>query len=451
VQLERASATVMRDIFIIVVAGLLLGFLFEGTLEGVRCDAAALNPLLGKTLFDPTGAHNISNFTFAEQNAQNWALACKNQLWSDRSWFERPAWFCSSDVLPSLPPYIQGDLLDRIDELKNIEPSMFDGVRLGYMQALTLCLLAMAIISIQVSLNLFGAERPVFWRESRHFSIIAYLLGKNLAFLPLTLAYPFFFLLFFYQLLRPYAPFQAFYAVFVLVEWAGEGIGQLISLQLNSARQLAGGIAALIFTVLTGSFPLLSGMGVTFEVISYASFCRWGMQALLSLEFTPWYVGNAESYAVNAEGHTALRGCCTLDYHSLGGIFQGQPLPSRCASSCVNETALSCTGFNGHMPTSNDTVWDVLVGGANGRANTPYGYGVSGLDWGCPDCFGSPDVFPPHPTPHGVMRPVAPPAGYTPADMRFSQTALVMLVLIGVVSRMLVYVTLRLADRDKRR
>ena len=113
---------------------------------------------------------------------------------------------------------------------------------------ITLMLLAVAIISIQVTLNTFGAERTVFWRESRHYSVVAYTLGKNIAALPLSLAFPFFFLLFFYQLLRPYAPFQAFYFVLVLVHWAGEGLGQLVSLLLNSSRQLAGGVTALVVT-----------------------------------------------------------------------------------------------------------------------------------------------------------------------------------------------------------
>lgn len=145
----------------------------------------------------------------------------------------------------------------------------------------------------QVSLNMLGGERPVFWRESRHFSMVAYLIGKNLAQLPFTFAYPFFFLSFFYQLLRPYAPFQSFYLVLVLVQFAGEGVGQLISLLLTSSRQLAGGIAALLFTVLTGSFPLLQDMGQAFQILSYISPCRWGMSALLSLEFAPWYTGDA--------------------------------------------------------------------------------------------------------------------------------------------------------------
>ena len=52
------------------------------------------------------------------------------------------------------------------------------------------------------------------------------LLGKNVAHLPLTCAYPFFYVLYFYQLVRPYAPFHVFYLVFLLMQWVGEGLGR---------------------------------------------------------------------------------------------------------------------------------------------------------------------------------------------------------------------------------
>ena len=279
--------------------------------------------------------------------------SCHRQLWYDRSWFERPPFYCFGEL-----PASSG--ASSAPQRINAEKAQFHGIRVGYAQALTLALLAVAIISIQVapdaashshapsfapchlhrevrrtrahvhaharvhahaqvSLNLFGGERPVFWRESRHYSIAAYLIGKNLAFLPLTATYPFFFLTFFFQLVRPYAPFQAYYLILLLVQWAGEGVGerisiqtpmpdlaspprhgsplawavraqvgQLISLQLNSSRQLAGGIAALICTVLTGSFPLLKDIGGFVSVLSYGSFCRWGMVALLSVECAPF-------------------------------------------------------------------------------------------------------------------------------------------------------------------
>ena len=58
------------------------------------------------------------------------------------------------------------------------------------------------------------------------------------------------------------------------MHWVGEGFGQLISLQLNSSRQLAGGVCALVCTVLTGSFPLLQGLGLLFNMLSWLSFVR---------------------------------------------------------------------------------------------------------------------------------------------------------------------------------
>ena len=51
--------------------------------------------------------------------------------------------------------------------------------------------------------------------------------------------------------------------------------------------QLAGGVAALLFTVLSGSFPLLPLDG-PMRYLSYTSFVRWGMEALLSVEDAPW-------------------------------------------------------------------------------------------------------------------------------------------------------------------
>jgi len=435
VQLERGAVNIVRDLFIIVVAGLLLGFLFEGTLEKVRCDEGFLRPLVGRQFEDPLGRYR---FNFTQAHADNWGAACREQLWEKRSWFARPAWFCASELFA---PF--ADLFP--DQALEIEVDQFMGVRMGYAQALTLSLLAMAIVSIQVSLNLFGAERPVFWRESRHFSIAAYTLGKNLAFLPLTLAYPFFFLLFFFQLLRPYAPFHAFYVVFLLVEWAGEGVGQLISLQLNASRQLAGGIAALIFTVLTGSFPLLSSLGLGFEIISYTSFCRWGMQALLSLEFTPWYVGNGGAYQDGTlPGGHGFRGCCRQSLNDTIDIFlSATPLPSTCEASCVGVHSFECTGYTGTMPTSNMSVYNVLAGA--------YGYVSTPLAWWYPGTSGYPDVFPLYPTPQVGDALVEPPVNYTSGDMRFSQTSLLMLLAIGVVARFLVYLTLRVSDRKKRR
>lgn len=424
-QLERGSFTIVRDICIVCIAGCMLGFLFEGTYEKARCDGAA-NLLLGRRL--PDGK------TLTKGMAQNVVNACKEQHWGRRSWFERPAFYCY-DELHKLLPGLPGD----------IDSSLFHGVWSGYEQALTLALLATAITSMQVSLNLLGAERPVFWRESRHYSVAAYLIGKNVAFLPLTMAYPFCFTVFLFQLVRPYAPFQAFYFVFLLVEWVGEGIGQFISILLNSSRQLAAGVAALLFTVLTGSFPLLSGMGTFFNVVSFSSLCRWGMVALYSIEFTPWYMGGAESY-VNATGHLAPVGCCSLHtrsepfpYSDLIGILEGKPGAS---------LPVQCERPSGNPPSSLQAVIEIL--------SVRFGYNATVLNPECPSCYGLPDIYPlstmgiTNPRPSARPPPITS-LGYTTADSRFSYSALFALVAIGLAFRALTLLLLVVMDRQRRR
>ena len=34
------------------------------------------------------------------------------------------------------------------------------------------------------------------------------------------------------------------------------------------------------------------GMGLFMKIVSYLSFCRWGMVALFSIELAPWYYGD---------------------------------------------------------------------------------------------------------------------------------------------------------------
>jgi len=311
------------------------------------------------------------------------------------------------------------------------EALQFHELALSYREALNLLLLACAIISIQVSLNLLGAERPVFWRESRYFSIGAYLLGKNLAHLPLTATYPFVFLLFAYQLIRPYAPFQAFYLVFLTVQWAGEGIGQLISLQLNSSRQLAGGIAALISTVLTGSFPLLSGMGLAVSIFSYLSICRWGMVALLSIEFAPWYLGDPTLHS---------QGCCAWPQPA-----NTTPAPSNADTliRMLRELPTHCeTGATHLAPSSRQGVFELL--------NASYGYEA----WvprllRLPGAVNHSVVVDIYPLPGSVR--ATEPGRYHATDPGFSQSAVAAMAMLGLGVRVLVYFSLRHLDRRRRR
>jgi hypothetical protein len=92
-----------------------------------------------------------------------------------------------------------------------------------YQQSFTLSLLAVALTSISTGLDVFGDERVYYWRESRYkFSTTAYVIGKNVVQLPLTLIYTFSFLGSFYSLLNPKGKYSVFFIIFALVSWVGE-------------------------------------------------------------------------------------------------------------------------------------------------------------------------------------------------------------------------------------
>eukprot|EP00965_Chrysotila_dentata_P080293 2648991-Pleurochrysis_carterae.AAC.1 len=82
-------------------------------------------------------------------------------------------------------------------------PPYFHTYASKYLQCFFLLLLATTITAIQLGLPLFGSERVVFMRESKHFSVLAYSAGKFVAATPLTALYPLAVLLFWYQLVAP--------------------------------------------------------------------------------------------------------------------------------------------------------------------------------------------------------------------------------------------------------
>jgi hypothetical protein len=103
-QLERASSVAVRDLAITCVSGLLLGFLFEGQYEKAKCDS----------LFDHAPAPG--NFE------HEWSVLCKKQLWEDRSWFRRTAFYCYDELADEgVFPMLAGQRVEKIqfDLVKN--------------------------------------------------------------------------------------------------------------------------------------------------------------------------------------------------------------------------------------------------------------------------------------------------------------------------------------------
>lgn len=159
------------------------------------------------------------------------------------------------------------------------------GLDLTYRQVFTLTLLAVALLSVQQSLELFGGERLVFWRESRHFSVWMYALGKCLATLPLSLLYPLVFTMSFHTLFNPMGSFATYYAVVAATGLAAEGLGVLLSVAFPDTRQVAGGVAALTTAMFTGCFPLFSASSAGQASLNNYSFLRYSAQLLFRAEY----------------------------------------------------------------------------------------------------------------------------------------------------------------------
>jgi len=193
------------------------------------------------------------------------------------------------EIVPNLLTYAAGGL---------VQGFMFSGLLLGsnqlqpliqkYVQAFFLLCMSILIMSTQLSLSLFGAERVVFWRESRHYSVWSYVCGKELAALPFTLLNPLALELFWYQLIQPSSSFGAIYVALLSLQWAGEGLGQLVSVVCPRSPQLAAGGVALMCCLLTGAIPKLDSLPIVFLYLSHADPARWSMQLLFALELHPW-------------------------------------------------------------------------------------------------------------------------------------------------------------------
>ena len=118
VQLQRNFLNLLRDVCLACIVGILLGFLYEGVYEKARC----------KTVADQMKGPELVG------KSEQWLDQCHDYHWFNRTWFSRAPFYCS-------PPGPLGDW----------ETKQFDQLRFDYSQALTLSLLALGIISIQVT------------------------------------------------------------------------------------------------------------------------------------------------------------------------------------------------------------------------------------------------------------------------------------------------------------
>ena len=163
-------------------------------------------------------------------------------------------------------------------------PAIQRDMDLQYRQVFTLALLALALLSVQSSLDLFADERLVFFRECRHHSVWSYVVGKTLAMVPLSCFYPFVFGATFHTLLNPMASFLDYYWVFLATGVAAESMGVMLSVMFPDTRQVAGGVAVLAMSMFTGCFPLFSENEGS-KGLAFLSFLRYSAQLIFRFEY----------------------------------------------------------------------------------------------------------------------------------------------------------------------
>jgi hypothetical protein len=67
-----------------------------------------------------------------------------------------------------------------------------------------------------------------------------------------------------------------------------QGFGHLVSIIVPGNRQVVGGVVALIFTCFSGAFPLFTTLPPSMGFATYASFVKWGSDALFMEQFSFW-------------------------------------------------------------------------------------------------------------------------------------------------------------------
>lgn len=166
---------------------------------------------------------------------------------------------------------------------------------------------------------------------------------------------------------------------------------------------------------------LFAGMGLFMKIVSYLSFCRWGMVALFSIELAPWYYGDPM--------HDS---CCKAPHgYTYVDMLNGTALPEDCAKPL------------GTFPLSRP-----YVEMAMGENEFSYYAWIPRMfphhRFNSSQVAKLIDIYP-------LPKLTTPQGWYTSYDAGFSSSAAVSLVIMGLVVRVFVYISLVVTDRRRRR
>ncbi|KAJ1620575.1 hypothetical protein T492DRAFT_382368 [Pavlovales sp. CCMP2436] len=156
-------------------------------------------------------------------------------------------------------------------------------------QLATLLSLVVFASAMQLGCDTFGADERAAWaREARSgASPLAYYIGRAVALLPLHLAQAYALLLPLYALLEPGCGFGALLAPLLALQLAGGGAGELLALAVGDGAHSAGLVLLLGCGLLAGTYPPLPELAASVEMVSRGSPCRWAVDWLLLVVYSP--------------------------------------------------------------------------------------------------------------------------------------------------------------------
>lgn len=143
------------------------------------------------------------------------------------------------------------------------------------------------------ALRAFAPERAIFHREaSTGMSVVAYMMGKDLAYYPVAMFIPWFFGVVHYALVAPRMLFIEYMVTLIVLSYTVFGVGFLISAATSQGTgQMLAVLAAFSFLLLSGYNPSLltlweaTGNNAVMRVITALSPVRWSLEVFMAAEY----------------------------------------------------------------------------------------------------------------------------------------------------------------------
>jgi ABC-type multidrug transport system ATPase subunit len=163
---------------------------------------------------------------------------------------------------------------------------------------LLLAEICVSLVAAASGMQLFNRELLLYYRErAGGASALAYFLAKNVAFLPIALMQPIFFLVSYVTVSAPAASFTHQFIILLALQFASSGVGMLVGIVFRRDAAIAMVAAAMVFALFNTFNPALPyfkedlGLGpVGGLVVVGASYIRWTSEALYlaEVEGTAW-------------------------------------------------------------------------------------------------------------------------------------------------------------------